>query len=308
MLIQRPHSYKLHGSARPISMKSDVIRKRARHDARRASGTVSETPSASPGASRRASPTAEATPTLAPDSTTQISYNEDNSYVASQHSELMSALGANNHQNGHMTSEAMYASQLSYPAFPGPYHPDYLTQQNSGNSDGLAYGSGDSSDYDSSETRSIKRRRMSNDSASEPPSSAVSYSSFSEFSTTSSMTSHSQRSSMDFPFSNYSTFGLMRGNSNALWHPPMAAPDGSPHFAHPPMLPQGAEDSPMDFLQAPMHQDEADALFATFLHPPMVHPDDSPKVSMGSLQPHPPMLPQDWAHPHDFYDSSMHTY
>ncbi|KAG1793000.1 uncharacterized protein HD556DRAFT_1238627, partial [Suillus plorans] len=26
--------YKLHGSARPISMKSDIIRKRSRHDAR----------------------------------------------------------------------------------------------------------------------------------------------------------------------------------------------------------------------------------------------------------------------------------
>ncbi|KAH9962510.1 hypothetical protein BGW80DRAFT_1180831 [Lactifluus volemus] len=49
--------FKLHGSARPISMKSDVIRKRSRHDARRGSGsgigsgTLSETtPLASPGA------------------------------------------------------------------------------------------------------------------------------------------------------------------------------------------------------------------------------------------------------------------
>ncbi|KAJ7235664.1 hypothetical protein C8J57DRAFT_1194693, partial [Mycena rebaudengoi] len=44
--------YKLHGSARPISMKSDVIRKRSRHDARRggisASASVAaETPTAS---------------------------------------------------------------------------------------------------------------------------------------------------------------------------------------------------------------------------------------------------------------------
>ena len=289
-------------------MKSDVIRKRAHHDARRASGgAVSETPSASPGASRRPSPTAEATPTLAPDSTTQISYHEEASYVASQHSELMSALGATHTQNGHLTSEGIYQSQLSYQSFPGPYHPDYLTHQNGGPADSLSFASGDNSDFDGSETRSIKRRRMSNDSISEPPSSAVSYSSFSDFSSTSSIAS--QRNSMDFPFSSYApSFSLMRGNSNALWHPPMAAPDGSPHFPHPPMLPQANEDSPMDFLHAPMHQDDTDALFATFLHPPMVHPDDSPKVSMGSLQPHPPMLPQDWAPPHDFYDSSMHTY
>ena len=73
------YSYKLHGSARPISMKSDVIRKRARHDARRGSGNgSSETPpSASPGASRRASPNAESTPTLAPDSSTQLTYNDN---------------------------------------------------------------------------------------------------------------------------------------------------------------------------------------------------------------------------------------
>ena len=56
MLISVFDSYQLHGSPRPISMKSDVIRKRARHDARRGGGAVSETPSASPGASRRASP------------------------------------------------------------------------------------------------------------------------------------------------------------------------------------------------------------------------------------------------------------
>ncbi|CAE6437417.1 unnamed protein product [Rhizoctonia solani] len=52
---------KLHGERRPSSMKSDVIRKRSRHDARRpgnGNGSSSATPSASPGASRRASPTA----------------------------------------------------------------------------------------------------------------------------------------------------------------------------------------------------------------------------------------------------------
>ncbi|KAG8707912.1 hypothetical protein FRC08_000223, partial [Ceratobasidium sp. 394] len=47
---------KLHGERRPSSMKSDVIRKRSRHAARRPSnsgnGSSSATPSASPGASR----------------------------------------------------------------------------------------------------------------------------------------------------------------------------------------------------------------------------------------------------------------
>ncbi|KAG6815281.1 hypothetical protein H0H87_003352 [Tephrocybe sp. NHM501043] len=61
--------YKLHGSARPISMKSDVIRKRSRHDAQRGGISVSDTPSASPSVSCRASPAREASPTLAPDST-----------------------------------------------------------------------------------------------------------------------------------------------------------------------------------------------------------------------------------------------
>ncbi|KAL4242458.1 GATA-type domain-containing protein [Abortiporus biennis] len=270
--------YKLHGSARPISMKSDVIRKRARHDARRSGGNVSETPSASPGASRRASPTGEGTPTLAPDSTTQqVGYDEGNYNM--QQSELMTALGTNG-QNGPLSSDGTFNHQYnSYSTFPGPYHPDYMNQHYHAPSDSFPFSSGDSSDYDGSETRSVKRRRMSNDSASEPPSSAVSFSSFSDFSSTSSVSSHSQRSSMEFPFSSYSSYNLLRGN----------------------------EDSPMDFLHPPMHQDETDALFATYLHPPMLPPEDSPKVSIGSL--HPPMLPQDWPTTHhDFYDSSMHTY
>ena len=37
-LIYPLTGYKLHGSSRPISMKSDVIRKRAHHDARRVCG------------------------------------------------------------------------------------------------------------------------------------------------------------------------------------------------------------------------------------------------------------------------------
>ena len=117
--------YKLHGSSRPISMKSDVIRKRARHDARRVGNGPSETPSASPGASRRASPVAEATPTLAPDSSTTSTsiYNGENlEYRPSMQSELMGALGDG---NGSFGSSNNY---FSYSSFPGPYNPDYLAQ------------------------------------------------------------------------------------------------------------------------------------------------------------------------------------
>ncbi|KAG2100665.1 uncharacterized protein F5147DRAFT_839141 [Suillus discolor] len=39
--------YKLHGSAHPISMKSDIIRKRSQHDARAQRSSLTEPPSAS---------------------------------------------------------------------------------------------------------------------------------------------------------------------------------------------------------------------------------------------------------------------
>ena len=55
-------------------MKSDVIRKRSRHDARRSEQAMEDTPSASSGVSGRASPALDASPTLAPDSTAQMTY------------------------------------------------------------------------------------------------------------------------------------------------------------------------------------------------------------------------------------------
>ena len=251
-------------------MKSDVIRKRARHDARRGAGNgSSETPpSASPGASRRASPNAESTPTLAPDSSTQLSYNGGGNegsphnnggnmeFRGSMQSELMGALGS---------SDLHYNNQLySTSYFPGPYHPDVISQLYTIPNDALPFASsGDTSDADSvSESRASKRRRMSNDSASEPPSSAVSFSSYSDsFTSASSSTSHSQRSSVDFPYTPYSSFNMLRGGS---WHPPMLPPDGSPgSYVHPPMLP-GDDNSPMFFTHQPMvqGQDDTDALFA----------------------------------------------
>ncbi|RPD63428.1 hypothetical protein L227DRAFT_584549 [Lentinus tigrinus ALCF2SS1-6] len=301
------NAYKLHGSARPISMKSDVIRKRARHDARRGVGNgSSETPpSASPGASRRASPNAESTPTLAPDSSTQVSYSNDNGnsggmdYRSSMQSELMGALGS--HSDQMQYSSHMFSSNISS-FYPGPYHPDYLSQVYSIPNDALPFASGDTSDGESgSESRSSKRRRLSNDSASEPPSSAVSYSSYADsFTSASSSASHSQRSSVDFPYTPYSSFNMLRGGS---WHPPMLPPDQSPHYVHPPMLPN-CEDSPMFFHPPMVQNDDTDALFAAYLHPPMMPPDDSPPMS--SLQLHPPMLPNEWkmSGQSDMYDNN----
>ncbi|KZT02967.1 uncharacterized protein LAESUDRAFT_762388 [Laetiporus sulphureus 93-53] len=73
-------------------------------------------------------------------------------------------------------SIALFGSSYS---FPGPYHPDYLAQTNSVPADALPF-SGDYSDMDNTitETRMFQRRRMSSDSASEPPCSATSFVSY----------------------------------------------------------------------------------------------------------------------------------
>ncbi|KAL4077368.1 hypothetical protein J3A83DRAFT_4388805 [Scleroderma citrinum] len=274
--------YKLHGSARPISMKSDVIRKRSRHDSRRSGPESSDTPSASPGASRRPSPNAERSPTLAPDSTTQPTYEfPEEPAPQTSSSELMGALGQEPSQNG-VFNQGAYTNIFN--PFPGPYHPDYLSQNFHATSDALPFASVETLESEANnggggEQRTTKRRRMSTDStsASEPPSSA----SFS------SATSHSRRSSMDFPF--FTSYGIFRGSGNAFWHPPMLPTDRSPHFIHPPMLP--AEEPTMDFLHPPMLPQEEDNLFATYLHPPMMLPTEDQNVQQqkqSQLQSQPP--------------------
>ncbi|KAL0573442.1 hypothetical protein V5O48_008515 [Marasmius crinis-equi] len=297
--------YKLHGSARPISMKSDIIRKRSRHDARRGSGhIVAETPSASPGVSRRASPARESSPTLAPDSSTstaQLNYEYSSADDFEYHptpSELINALGGDYGQNNNANNSSAtgaYAPNLMEPfQFPGPYHPDHLQQLQ------FTYNPIDQAlpfagnNYDSSSDfndaalspRSNKRRRMSVDSASEPPSSAVSYSSYNDgYSSATSATSHSQRSSIDFPFSTYPSVGayptsagpVFRGTTNPFWHPPMMPLQkgggvGEHLQYHPPMVPP-QEESPMDYLHPPLLPPDDEALFSTYLHPPMSLPD-----------------------------------
>jgi len=225
-----------------------------------------------------------------------------------------------------------------YNPFPGPYHPDYLSQNwvqpgmaSAGandalpfagvdNLDGESASSSDTSQMDKSANshgsgnsngnsnptmtgRTAKRRRMSIDSASEPPSSAVSYSSYGGDSFTASTgptsaSSSSRRSSMDFPF--FSPYTVFRGNgNNAFWHHSSGSgAERSPQFVHPPMLPDGASASDgrghghghghsrhghggVDFLHPPMLPQEEDSLFAAFLHPPMILPQDGEQIQHG---------------------------
>jgi hypothetical protein len=95
---------------------------------RRASITGPEaTPSTSTGRSRRSSPVQEASPTLAPDPTTQLSYDLEDSYsfraISAPTSELMGTLGAltgagpTNHV-GDTTHRALYQT----PSSSSPYN------------------------------------------------------------------------------------------------------------------------------------------------------------------------------------------
>jgi GATA-binding protein len=308
------HSYKLHGSARPISMKSDVIRKRSRHDARRVGAAAAETPSASPGVSRRNSPVLERSPTLAPDSTTQMTYDysTEPDYRVSQ-SELTNALGQDQSQLNNYNQHALFTSLFGFTIFPGPYHPDVLQQQQyTCVNDPLPFASVDTADIETVATpsRIHKRRRMSNDSISEPPSSAASYSSFDGFSSASSATSASQRSSMEFPFSPYPPYNMLRGSESTFWHPPMLPHERSPEFVHPPMLPP--DDFTMDYVHPPMAIQDEDSLFSAYLHPPMIPAEDrSPALMSSHLQPHPPMLTNDSMYKggrNDFFDPAMRSY
>ncbi|KAG1807994.1 uncharacterized protein BJ212DRAFT_1485279 [Suillus subaureus] len=354
--------YKLHGSARPISMKSDIIRKRSRHDARaqRSSltdtpnasntpGTPSETPSqtqtpsASPGVSRR--PTPSPSPILAPDSTTQpVASHSMSAGMGAGAGMVGTGMGGSSELMG-----ALGDTYAVYNPFPGPYHPDYLSQNwvppsmtgvSGGTNEALPFsgvdcvdgeaGSNASSSNASPNTngasnvpnnnvntttnanlnssttgRTAKRRRMSTDSVSEPPSSAVSYSSYGGDSfttgsgaTSAGTTSSSRRSSMDFPF--FSPYTVFRGNgNNAFWHHSSnGGADRSPQFVHPPMLPdavgvsdghahghghgRGGHGHGMDFLHPPMMlPQEEESLFATYLHPPMILPQEGEQVQHG---------------------------
>ncbi|KAL5498385.1 hypothetical protein ACEPAH_2527 [Sanghuangporus vaninii] len=277
------NAFKLHGSSRPISMKSDVIRKRSRHDSRR----VGETPSASPGASRRASPSSggsaeRSSPLLGPDSATaQPAYSfspEDYDFASASASATANAsdfggnamgIGAGSMFStpGHFDASMFSQSTL----FPGPYHPDILQRSFMFGDDGSNNNSAKANNAHGSqeeEDRMSKRRRMSVDSASEPPSSTTSYTSYASEASSATTASFSLGFGGNANNNNvfqYST--LNTGSQGGFWHPPMLPQslDKSPGcFIHPPMLPSedgsssgmnfgsSAKDFPMDFLHPPM--------------------------------------------------------
>ncbi|KAI5980510.1 hypothetical protein EDD15DRAFT_2393244 [Pisolithus albus] len=300
------NAYKLHGSARPISMKSDIIRKRSRHDASAAAAAAARRSlNGGPGLGALGGGAGDRSPTLAPDSTTQpaaYEFGEDGIVNVGIHD--VHGVGGGGTTSG-ITLGGMnilgngYAGMFGH-HYPGPYHPDFLSSQfhsdtalplagvdgmdreespGAAATDGGADGAGNR-EADADEHRISKRRRMSTDSASEPPSSAVSHSSYAE----------SMTSSMDFPF--FTPYGVFRGSvSNTFWHPPMvvAEPDRSPQpFIHPPMLlpddwPTGGAAAAGAFLfsagfHPPMLLPEEENLFATYFHPPMLLPSEEGDV------------------------------
>lgn len=243
-------------------MKTDVPRKRGcnKHH-RRAATSFSDTASTSPGESRRASPVAERSPTLAPDSTTRITYENDELRGLQNAFIMGTASGA---------GDAPFGGLFSSFPFPGPYNLDYL-EQHTNASEALPFSGKPGSDHDTKvrspkrhrheeegedDVDSLKKRRLSFDgsSTSEPPSSAISFSSLDGY--TSSATSMSARSSMEFPFSQKPMSVLRGTGGNTFLHPPMIVQDSS-DSVHPPMLmPTVGDTGFMDY------------------HPPMLPPEE----------------------------------
>ncbi|KAJ3835498.1 hypothetical protein F5878DRAFT_543062, partial [Lentinula raphanica] len=301
--------YKLHGSARPISMKSDVIRKRSRHDAHAAMQARRAKPSPVNSVHSVTSMTSSShslsthsihSPTFAPDSSTATDIPELSTmgYGQTVQIELMGAFGSSDNRNAR-TNRNNSINNHPFP-FPGPYHPDHINAlyYDTGlNDNGFGSYGNSTTSPPSSPLRINKRRRMSSDSASEPPSSAISSLS-SSYSVSHGNTKNN--SEIDHSTANYGKFGaysndIGSGNgvstSNAFWHPPMLLKEhhaiGGHRGFHPPMLyPSNTnssvnEDSPMDYLHPPMtlNDDDEAALFSTYLHPPMSLPDDSSATS-----------------------------
>ena len=104
-------------------------------------------------------------------------------------------------------SQAAFESALSYSAFPGPYHPDYLQKFHNvreSYSSPLHEAPGDREENGIDDIKLSERRRMSTmkaDSTSEPPSSSISASCRNHTEDSlASMTSQSQHLSLEFLF------------------------------------------------------------------------------------------------------------
>ncbi|THU78623.1 hypothetical protein K435DRAFT_887037 [Dendrothele bispora CBS 962.96] len=138
---------------------------------------LAETPSASSGVSRRASPAGVTSPTLAPDSSTsttppQLNYQyPENVDFSTTQSKLMDPSGqkimnwANSNSMNKNTSR-FYQNRFGF-QFPGPYHPNHLSQFVSVQ-DPLLFAEFDALDSTLCPI-SNKQRHTSTDSASEPP-------------------------------------------------------------------------------------------------------------------------------------------
>ncbi|KAJ7060219.1 hypothetical protein C8F01DRAFT_191522 [Mycena amicta] len=292
--------YKLHGSARPISMKSDVIRKRSRHDARRSGqgiSAISETPTASPGVSRRASPAPGA-----------ASSSGSGSGSAGRSSPVLSAdtspdTSASNSAVAPKPSKPRYANPFSF------HEAAALTDALPFASIDVSAAMDNTASTSNSISRANKRRRMSVDSASEPPSSATSYnSSYIDHDTDAS--GYSSQFSSDFPFSRFPNMdmgGYNDGNGNGLnsfWHPPMlpTTEETIPeyHDFHPPMMVQGQgqHGHGQDNSNGPFFSSSGYMQNYGGMHPPMQLQSDMLGMGMGML--HPPMMPYE----DDIYDGS----
>jgi GATA-binding protein len=143
-------------------MKSDVIRKRSRHDARRpgnGGGSSSATPSASPGASRRASPTATS-PTVNQDPSGSFStanneqhmpYYGPYDYSHASNSGMMGADEQGYPMNYTQSAALMFPQSVGYPGqvntygsqpYYGPFLPNMMDTSGSPDEHGAGGGGG----------------------------------------------------------------------------------------------------------------------------------------------------------------------
>ena len=271
--------YKLHGSARPISMKSDVIRKRSRHEARRAAAAAAS-----------AVAQAEADTESETKNNTTIEFDSSSPATTPMHEIDEPALPptfASDSSFGYeeeemafqFSSQADFLSILPNPSS-SPSH-SHSTSSSGPGGDPLPFASSSLSDLGHGETtRSKKRRRMStnSDSDEDPPLSAVSFSSFTDsgYSTTttsrrdSTSTSHhshhSHHSSVDFPFRSYPDFPFFTSSTSST---SSSTTGTAAEVWHPPMLPSFSSGGGGFDSEEGMGIDD-EKLFETYLHPPMI--------------------------------------
>ncbi|KZT36132.1 hypothetical protein SISSUDRAFT_1063924 [Sistotremastrum suecicum HHB10207 ss-3] len=309
--------YKLHGSSRPISMKSDVIRKRSRQDARRPNG-MAETPSASPGASRRTSPARGMSPSLqgpGPDmfdpAQAPFTFPADEFEFPTQtspqgeHAELMGMQYGYPSPSSHMNGYS-YGNQYSFgSSFPGPLHPDYLaeympsgsvgandaaaaaasataTHDQTGEAAGeISEGDAGEEDGDYTSGRGAKRRRLSAESYESSISATEPPSS-----AASSMFPLDNSSSASFSSLGMSTYSNYKfpGHASGTGSGSGSGRDSAESNDNGSKAKIGGIDFPMDFLHPPMLLPAERAIMSSLLHPPLLNDTPSPTL-------HPPMLP-----------------